>query len=143
MNQRLKGQDTTVLMSQSGIGVLSQLDSIQDLELTIKLDLLQEGYLGETTDRYDDIFKGMAGTFTAHMTTAKIYDIVQAIIDRARRRTPGTTFNLKTTLQFPNGERRRAIIDNLFFSEIPNAFPKREEYASIKFTFASSSGRFI
>lgn len=129
-------------MTQNG-ATLAQLDSIQDTEVTIKLRLLEEGYLGETAQRYDEVFDGFAAALTAHMTTGRIYDIVQAVIDRARRRTPGVKFNLKMSVQFPNGERKRVVINDLFFSDIPNTIPKRDAYASIKFTVGATTGRFI
>lgn len=129
-------------MTQDG-ATLAQLDSIQDMEITAKFTKSQEGYLGETTDRYDETFTGIDGTFTAHYTTGTVYTIIQAIIDRARRRVPGTVFNIKTTLAFPNGERKRIIVDNIFFGDIPNTIPKRDQYATLKFTFSASSGRFI
>ena len=129
-------------MTQNG-STLQQLDSIQDSEFTPKFSTLQEGYLGETTDRFDDVFHGLSGSFTCHMTTGAVFDIVQSIIDRARRRTPGVVFNLKTTLQFPNGERRKVIFSDLFFSDLPVNLPKRDQYASIKFSWSCSSGRFI
>lgn len=142
MDQRVKGQEIQLFMTQNG-QTLAQLDSIQDTEVTIKLRILEEGYVGETSQRYDDVFDGFAANLTAHMTTGAVYDIVQAIIDRARRRVPGTVFNLKMSVQFPNGERKRVMISNLFFGEIPNAVPKRDQYASIKFTVAATSGRFL
>ena len=142
MDQRVKGQEIQLFMTQDGT-TLAQLDSIQDTELTIKLRMLEEGYLGETAQRYDDVFDGFAATFTVHMTTGTVYDIVQAVIDRARRRVPGTKFNLKMSIQFPNGQRKRVLVSDLFFSEIPNAVPKRDQYASMKFSVGSSNGRFL
>lgn len=142
MDQRLKGQESQVFMTQDG-ETLAQLDSIQDSEITAKFTLLQEGYLGETTDRYDEVFHGISGGFSAHITTGAVFDIVQAVMDRARRRTPGVQFNYKTTLQFPNGERKRIIIPNIFFGDMPLNLPKRDQYATLKFTFSASSGRFL
>lgn len=127
----------------SGSETLASFDSIQDAEITVKLTKLEEGYLGETSDRYDDVFMGVDGTFTCHMTTAKIYDVLQAIIDRARRRVPGTKFNFKMTLQFPNGDRRRIVIPDIFFDAIPNSIPKRDQYASLKLTFSAANAQFI
>lgn len=142
MDQRIKGQENSLFITQDG-ATLAQFDSIQDAELTLKLTLLQEGYQGETTDRYDEVFHGIGFTFSAHLTTGAVFDAFQAIIDRARRRTPGTVFNLKSVLQFPNGERRRVIIDNLFFSDIPITLPRRDQYVAVKVSGGSASGRFI
>lgn len=142
MDQRVKGQECTLFMTQ-GSTTLAQFDSIQDAEITVKLELLEEGYLGETSDRYDEVFKGISGNFMCHATTAAIYDVLQAIIDRARRRVPGTVFNFKTTLQFPNGQRKRVVIPNIFFGEIPNSFPKRDQYVSFKLSFSAENAQFI
>src|SRR5258708_13896159 len=141
--QRLKGQEFSLFMNQSGVGVLSQFDSIQDFEMTLMLATLEEGYLGETVNRFDDVFTGIDGKFSATLTQGAVFDTFQAIINRARRGTPGVVFNLKGTLQFPSGERRRCIIDNAFFGAIPIAVPKRDQYVGVKVPFKSSSGRFI
>lgn len=142
MDQRIKGQESQIFMTEDG-STLAQFDSIQDTEITVKLDLLEEGYLGETADRYDEIFKGLACTFSAHITTGAVFDVVQAIINRAQRRVPGTVFNFKTTLQFPSGERKRIVVNNIFFSDIPLTLPKRDQYAVLKFGFSASTGKFL
>lgn len=141
-NQRIKGQEATLFLTQGSAPVLS-FDSIQDAEITVKLSKLEEGYLGETSDRYDEVFMGIDGTFTCHLTTGAVYDVIQAIIDRARRRVPGAVFSFKMTLQFPDGERKRIVIPNIFFDAIPNSIPKRDQYVSLKLTFSAESAQFI
>jgi hypothetical protein len=141
-DQRIKGQEAQLFMT-SGSNTIASFDSIQDAEITVKLTKLEEGYLGETSDRYDDVFMGIDGTFTCHITTATIYDVLQSIIDRARRRVPGTVFNFKMTLQFPNGDRKRIVIPNIFFDSIPNSIPKRDQYVSLKLTFSAENAQFI
>lgn len=129
-------------MTQDG-ETLAQLDSIKESEISFKLEVLQEGYLGETSDRYDEILKGVTVTFTAHTTGPTVFDIIQAVVDRATRRTPGTKFNFKTTLQWPNGQRRRVVINDVSFGEIPTTLPDRGQYAALKFSLSASTGKFI
>lgn len=142
MDQRIKGQEVTAFMTQNS-STLAQIDSIQDLGLTAKFNILEEGYLGETTNRYDEVFNGISGDLTMHMTSGAVFDFLQSIMNRARRRTAGVVFNLKTTLQFPNGDRRRVIIDDVSFGDLPITMPKRDQYVALKLTIAASSGRFL
>lgn len=142
MNQRIKGQETQLFMTQDNVTQAS-IDSVRNFEITLKLEKKEEGYLGETSNRYDDIFNGVDGNFEIHLTTAVVYNLVQAIVDRARRRVPGTKFSVKTTLQFPDGERKRVIVDDAFFGNLPNAMPARDEYVNMKFDFSATQVRFI
>lgn len=142
MDQRLKGQETQVLLVQNG-KVLDTITDVKDLEIQLLLELLQEGYLGETTDRFDEIFKGAKARMTIHYETPDVFDLIALIIDRARRRQSGIKVNVKTTLNFPNGKRRRVVIPDVSFGNIPAGWGSRDAYADVKFEFGASQVRFI
>lgn len=141
-DNRLKGQDTQVLLVQNGT-VLDTITDVKDLEITLKFDRLQEGYLGETTDRYDEIFRGAQGKTKLHYENTDVFDLIALIIDRARRRQAGVKVNIKTTLNFPNGQRRRIIVPDVAFGDIPLGWGAREAYGSVDLDFGASQARFI
>ena len=68
---------------------------------------------------------------------------ISKILDRAKRRTPGAIVNIKATLNFPNGDRPRVIINDVFFGELPINFGGRGDYGTFSVTFAASDANVI
>jgi hypothetical protein len=65
------------------------------------------------------------------------------IVDKARRRTPGTKINVKATLNFPNGERPRVVIPDVEFGELPLNFGSRSDYGAVTLDFEASEAQVI
>jgi hypothetical protein len=136
MAQRIKGQDNELVLLTDGVPTENLM--ARSTELRWKLEILQEGYLGETTDRYDTIFKGIGGRMELHFDSPAMFELVERVVDKARRRTPGTRFNLKSTLNFPSGRRGRLVVPDLEWGEIPMAFGSRSDFGTITLEFAAS-----
>lgn len=134
MAQRIKGQEVEVLIVVDGVPQTSLFD-IKSFQIAFKQEIKTEGYLGETSDRRDSIFSGVSGSFEAHVETAEFFTFYQAVIDKARRRTPGTQVNIKATLNFPNGDRPRVLIPDVEFGELPLNFGSRSDYGSVSISF--------
>lgn len=141
-DQRIKGQEVEVLLVVGG-QARDTITDVRSFELALKFDLLQEGYLGETTDRYDEIFRGARGRMELHIENETIFTFFTSVLDRAQRRVPGTQINIKATLNFPNGDRPRVIIQNAFFGEMPLGFGSRSDYGAVTLEFSSSDIRVI
>jgi hypothetical protein len=76
------------------------------------------------------------------MSSAKTFDFVTAVVDRAQRRTAASaSINAVSALQFPNGERRRMAFPGLKFGEMGANFGKRDQYGDMKFTANGSTFR--
>lgn len=132
--ERLRGEDTEVMLIANG----QQQDLITDiksLEITLELQILSEGYLGETTMRKDDIFNGVSGRIEMHTSDAAVFTLLQLIMDRARRRAPGSRVNIKATFRFPNGQTARCMLPNVKFGQIPLSFSERAAYGSVSLSF--------
>lgn len=138
MAQRIKGQEVEAILVVNGAPQLTTTD-IKSFELTLQLEILSEGYLGETTDRKDSVFKGIAGSLELHVENQEFLKLFQTIVDKARRRTPGTRINLKATLNFPNGDRPRVLIPDVEFGELPLNFGSRTDYGAITLSFEASN----
>jgi len=128
--QRIKGQDVSLLLVVKG-QVVSALTDVRSFEMAAQLEILREGYLGETTDRRDEVYRGVRGRMEVHFESADVFKLVRAVIDRARRREPGTKINAKATLQFPNGDRPIVLVKDIYFGELPMNFPGRTEYGTV------------
>ncbi len=134
---RVKGQEVEILLVVDDAPV-ETLTDIKDFELEAELEILSEGYLGQTSEQKDEIYKGCKGTMTLHFTDKTPITLMRTVIDRARRRTPGTVINVKATLNFPTGgDRLRISVANAFFGAIPMTFGSRNDYGTIKLEFAA------
>lgn len=142
MAQRIKGQEVIVILVVNG-QPQAEITAIKSFEMTYQLEIKKEGYLGETTDRRDSIFNGIGGSMEVHLETKAIFTTFNAIVDKARRRTPGVVINIKTTLNFPNGDRVRVIIPNVEFGELPVNFGSRADYGTTTFTFEAQDAQAI
>jgi len=136
-NTRIKGEDTELSVTLNG-KTQTQFAEVRSNEITYLLELKKEGYLGETTERKDEIFNGTKGRMELHFSTKTVFDFFKAIVDRAQRRAPGTVVNIKTTLNFPNGDRPRVMIRDLAFGEIPVNFASRTDYGAVTLDWESS-----
>lgn len=138
MSQRIKGQEIQLSLIENG-QVLSTTTDFRSAEITPKLEKKEEGYLGEKTNRYDEIFNGVDGRCELHYENEDIFAFLTSIIDRAVRRTPGTVVNMKMTLNFPNGDRPRILLSNVFFGPMPFAFGSRSDYGTFSLDFSCSN----
>lgn len=134
MAQRIKGQEVEVIFILNGVAQQTITD-VRNFEMSWLTEIIKEGYLNETTDRYDSVFHGIKGKMDLHFENADVFQLIQAVVDKAQRRTPGTKVNVKATLNFPNGQRVRLIVPNVEFGEFPLNFGGRAEYGSITADF--------
>lgn len=134
----IKGQE--VLFTLTGPKGVETIDHIKDASFTFDMETIQEQYLGQVADQFDDIFRGVTVELTFDCSSPKVYDFVQRAIDRAQRRTAANEkFSVISALKFPNGQRRRLCFKDLKFGEIPTGIGGRDEYAEIKLTLKGSS----
>lgn len=133
--QRIKGQEVELLLVENNVP-LSTINDVKSFEMTAQLEILKEGYLGETTDRRDTVYRGYHGKMELHFENRDILDFIRRIIDKARRRTPGARINVKATFVFPEGgDRVRVLLKDLSFGEAPINFPGRADFGTISLDF--------
>lgn len=141
-NQRIKGQEVEILFVLNGAPQEALLD-IRSIELELQQEIMSEGYLGETTNRRDAIFNGVRGRIEAHIETQDFLSFFQAVVDKARRREPGTQINLKVTLNFPNGQTPRVLLPDIEFGNLPLNFGSRSDYGTVSLDFEGSQMTFL
>lgn len=142
MAQRVKGQEVVVQIVKDS-EVLNTISDIRSFEVSFQMEVLREGYLGETTNRRDSIFTGIAGRMELHFENKDIFDLIKDLLDKARRRTPGATINIQAVLNMPNGERPKINILDAEFGEIPVGFGSRQDYGTISLTFEAAEASVI
>lgn len=135
MAQRIKGQEVTLSFATPD-GQAEGLTDIVSFEAELQMEILREGYLGETTDRRDDIFRGVSGRAELHLETQEYLAFTQRVQDRAERRSPAAgVFNATASFQFPNGQRPRITFENIFFDALPVAVSDRGSYVQVTIAF--------
>jgi hypothetical protein len=141
MTQRIKGQEVSVFVAGPD-GDEDSFENIGDLEISVNLEILEEGYLGQVANEYDDIFNGVTGKISAHLSRSAYFRFQQKVQDRAQRRTPADEkFNIGARLSFPNGETARVTIEDVKFGPLPLTVGGRKEYVDVPIDFASSKIR--
>lgn len=130
MAQRIKGQEVTL----SFVGPTGDEDGLQDVvsfEAELDIEILEEGFLGETANRFDDIYNGTTGRMELQIENRDYFRFQQRVQDRAQRRTPAAgKFNAKASFRFPDGTRVRLTFEDIFFGPLPVRVPSRRDYVT-------------
>jgi hypothetical protein len=139
---RLKGQETQVVVTSTSTGVETSFGDIKSGEINLDMDILSEGYLGQTTEKKDSVFKGVSGSLTFHSEDAGTIDLMNRIKLATQLRLPGEVFSIVTTYSFANGS-RRIVLSPVSFGTIPINNGGRDEYVEFKLDFAADDGTVI
>lgn len=141
MAQRIKGQEVSLGFTGPN-GSVNVGEAVQSFEAELDIQTLEEGYLGEVANRYDDIFNGVSGTVKVHMESSDWFRFTQAVQDRAQRRTAaGGKFSATATFAFPSGQRFRLTFEDIFFGALPVSSGGRAEYVTATVAWKCSSIR--
>ena len=125
-DSRIRGESVEIQVIDGG--QLTSINDIRSFEFAAQLEILREGYLGETSDRRDEIYRGYRGRMELHFENQDFLEFMRSVIDRARRRRLGVQINIKATLNFPNGESPIVNLIDCYFGEIPVTFGSRTDY---------------
>ncbi len=131
---RIRGQETQIRITQGG-QLQRTLTAIENATFTVMMDILRKGYLGETTDRRDDIYKGCKFEFSFDPESKDPFVMVGTLRDRAQRRTAQAQSQINAVFiaNFPNGQRPRITIPDLKFQDPSLAFANRDSYVGFRF----------
>lgn len=134
---RLKGQEVEVRMLIDG-ALSDAFTAIASFNDTMKLEKKQEGFLGETTDRYDEIFTGFDGSMEMQVSNQRWMLFQAQIKARARREQPNIQFNIVVTDFYPNGDTPTRTYVDVFFGPQPKSVASRGDYVKVSIDFSSS-----
>jgi hypothetical protein len=136
--ERIKGQEVEVMLVIGG-RPYNNITAVRSMEVNFDGEIKQEGYLGESTDRFDSVFKGFKGSIELHIESRDALDMAMALTNVSRRRLANVQVNIRATFNFPNGARpARLVLVNAVFGAFPFSIGGRSEYGSLKLDFASS-----
>lgn len=132
---RLRGQEVQIRIVLAN-KLLKTITAIESLTITPNISLVEKDYLGDTSTRLDEIFKGVSFELAFDPESTEYLQLVNAIVDRAARRTPQSSvhINIIATFTFPNGQRPRVTLPDVKFSDIPIAVGGRDSYVNVRLT---------
>ena len=131
---RIKGQEIQVRITQGG-DLKRTLTAVESLTFTVKVDILRKSYLGETTDRRDDIYRGVALELSIDSESPDVIDLLTAIRDRASRRTAASETQVNVTFSMAFQQKRKRIsIPDLHFQDPGLSVSGRDAYVPLKLT---------
>ncbi len=138
--QRIKGQQVALAIIVDN-ALQTNIDTIQTAELEFEIDLMEEGYLGETSDRVDSVYKLTRVNVTGHTNSKAYVDLAVAIVNRARNRAGGAVrISIAGTFVYPNGDLQSLVLPDVFFESIPLSIGGRDEF--VEFTLSGKSSDF-
>ena len=135
--KRIRGQEVSVALVQDGV-TLDTLTAVKSFEFTYQQEIKNEGYLGETSERVDSIYKAIKGQLEIHTSDKAGFVLAQALVEKAARRTPNMKINIKCTFSYANGDRVKCTIPDVEFGDIPFNSANRTDYVSTRLDFAAS-----
>jgi hypothetical protein len=135
--QRVKGQEVSIAITVDG-ALQTQIDTIQNAEIEFEQELLEEGYLGETSDRVDSVFKLIRINITGHINSAAYIELADAIVARSRNRAGGVVrIDVIGSFAFPNGDLPSIVIPDVYFENLPLNIGSRSEF--VEFTLSGKA----
>lgn len=139
--QRIKGQETSLAFTDPD-GDVDELGVVNSFEAELDVQILEEGYLGETTNRFDDIYNGTSGNLEMHLETSQWFAFTEKIQERSARRSPASgKFSITSTFAFPNGQTARITFEDVFWGPLPLRVPARGEYVTVSLSWKCSELR--
>ena len=139
---RVRGQEVSVQVVQNG-KIVAELTDVKSFDVEFQMDVMKEGYLGEFTDRRDDMFKGISGKIEFHIENNGPFDFINAIVQRSQSRVKGTQFNVQSTINLPNGQVKRLLVNDIFFSSVPVNVSGRSDYVTYSLPYEAAEGKFL
>jgi hypothetical protein len=139
---RVRGQEVSVQVVQNG-KIVAELNDVKSFDVEFQMDVMKEGYLGEFTDRRDDMFKGISGKIEFHIENNAPFDFINAIVQRSQSRVKGTQFNVQSTINLPNGQVKRLLVNDIFFSNVPVNVSGRSDYVTYSLPYEAAEGKFL
>jgi hypothetical protein len=138
VTQRIKSDDCRLNFTGPS-GAEEAFGNIQSFELELDLEILRERYVGETADRFDELFKGVNGRAELHLSTKQYFQFTQRVQDRAQRRTAASgKFTATASYTFADGTRARIVVDDIFWGKLPLKTPGGGGYVTASVEFGAS-----
>jgi len=138
---RFLGRDQTMRLTQNG-ELLTEVTAISMTDFKPMQTLLSEGFLGEIAKRHREVFDEIDVAWTVQPEGKAIFQMQEAIYQRARGSLAGLQINLGFRIQFPSGTVVKLTIPDLKFGTNGDlSVPGREQFG--KMSWAAKAQLYI
>lgn len=137
MDPRLKGQEISLRVINAGT-VVSEIDSVASFDDNTDLKEMEDGFLGEQVNRFDNALNGYGGNFEMQCAQANWVLFKQAVVRKAQRVDSAVTFNVVVTDLYPNGDTVITTYVDVTFGPIPKNVGSRTDFVKVKWSFKCS-----
>ena len=134
---RLRGQEVEVRILTNG-AIEDSITAVASFEETFKLEKKEDGFLGETSHRYDHIFNGIDGKVEFQINSTAWMTFQNQIKLQAQRKQPGTVINLVRTDYYANGQTAIVTYRDCKFGPSPTSVAGRNEFVKVSLDFSAS-----
>lgn len=134
---RLLGTDVSIRIVRDGAPVTT-ITATASFNDEVKLEMKQDGFLGEPTDRYDTIHRGYGGDMEFQVNRHQWETDFLASVERRARREAFTTFNVIRTDRYSNGQNSISTYKDVAWGAFQRSTGSRADYVKIKTTFGCS-----
>lgn len=133
---RLKGQELSIRVVQDS-DVVNQIDSVASFNDNTKLEIKEDGFLGEVVNRFDSVLNGYGGDMEFQVHDATWLGFLQRVEAKATRESPGTVFNVVRTDFFANGSSAVIVYSDVSWGEFATSAGSRADFIKVKAPFAT------
>lgn len=137
MGDRLKGQEVSIRVVQNGT-LIASLDSIASFNEEMKSEIKEDGFLGEGTNRFDDIHNGYGGDFEFQFRRPDWVTFQLAVQARQTRRQPNLVFNVVRTDLHADGTSNVFTYKDAKWGPMSASIGSRADFVKGKAQFACS-----
>jgi hypothetical protein len=135
---RVKGQEVVVQIVADG-ELLDEITAVSDFSDSTDMEIIAKGYLGEKTNRQDDILNGYSGSLSFDQQSQQWYVLKAKIEARAKREQPDLQFNISKTLFFPGGQTPSVTFVDVKFGKLDEKTGGRNSYLSVTIPWATDT----
>lgn len=141
---RARGQEVSVRISK-GQALISEITAVKDYVLRFETTVIQEGYLGRTSNSHDDIFNGITGSMGITHEGDDVVRLAASVVERAKRtRSPNLDqINSMASIRFPNGDKPRILVPDMKFNAFEINASGRDAFINTPISFAADDARVL
>ena len=129
--KRIKGQEIELVITTGGV-IEDTLVDIHNFNVEFESEIKSQGYLGEKTNRKDDIYNGTKADFEMHSHSQDWLRFIVAIHDRQKRIRPNLVINVAAVLFYPNGDEPQIFLPDMKFGPQAVGTASRGDYTNKK-----------
>lgn len=141
---RVRGQEVVLRIARGNVPEAT-ITAFKSITIQYDFATIEEGYLGETTMRKDDIFNGLSGTLEVDHESQDLLLFLDFLKRRAQREISVVSNRVNATARFtfPNGQTPKVLVRDMKFDAIPVNIPGRAAYVNSSLPWKAEDGRVL